>query len=272
MVLLHQLHQQGQHELIVAHFDHGIREDSAADARFVAAAAQAYGLPFVSERVELGPGASEEAARRARYDFLQRVAAEHAAVIVTAHHADDVIETIALNILRGTGWRGLAVMERTGVMRPLLRTTKQQLRDYALVHRLEWVEDSTNADDTYTRNRLRRQLGRHVQFEQRQALLMMWSRQRELRRAIDRELERFLSPHHEYDRYLMTMVDDVAAYELLRAMVMHAGGPSPLRPQAERALIAIKVARPGSIHDVGDGMRLRFTRQTFVVEHSSTVL
>lgn len=272
MVLLHQLHQQSEHELIVAHFDHGIREDSAADARFVEATAQSYGLPFVSERVELGAGASEELARRHRYDFLERTAAAHEAVIVTAHHADDVIETIALNVQRGTGWRGLSVLDRADVMRPLLRQTKRQLYDYALAHRLEWVEDSTNADDTYTRNRLRRQLSRLLGPDERRALTVVWSRQRELRRAIDAELDRFVAPAHEYERYLLTMVDETTAHELLRAMVMAAGGPSPLRAQAERALIAIKVARPGGVHDVGDGTRLRFTRRTFVVEHSSGVL
>lgn len=272
MVLLHQLHRQGQHELIVAHFDHGIRPDSAADARFVESAARAYGLPFASERVELGPGASEEQARRVRYDFLQRTAAEYEAAIMTAHHADDVIETIALNLQRGTGWRGLSVLDRSSVVRPLLSRTKQELYDYALQHRLEWVEDSTNAEAIYTRNRLRRRIARSLLPEQRDGVMGLWRRQRELKRAIDRELAPFLMPSGEYVRYTFTMMDDVAAHEVLRAVIMRAGGVSPLRTQAERALLAIKTARPGSFYDVGDGTRLRFTRRTFVVEHSSRVL
>jgi tRNA(Ile)-lysidine synthetase-like protein len=266
MVLLHQVHHQGQHELIVAHFDHGIRPDSAADARFVEAAAQAYGLPFVSERVELGPGASEEMARRVRYDFLQRTAAVHEAAIMTAHHADDVIETIALNLQRGTGWRGLSVLDRASVVRPLLSRTKRQLYDYALQHRLEWVEDSTNAEDSYTRNRLRRQIGRQITFEQHEGVMVLWRRQREVKRAIERELMQFMSPTHEYTRYMFTMMDDTAAYEVLRAAIMRAGGASPLRPQAERALLAIKTAQAGRVCDVGGGTRLRFTQRTFIVE------
>ena len=269
MVLLDQLCRQEQHELIVAHFDHGIRPDSAADARFVEAVARQHGLPFVSKRVELGPGASEEVARWHRYDFLQRMAQAHDAVIVTAHHADDVIETMAINIQRGTGWRGLAVLDRPKVIRPLLAVPKQQLREYALEHRLEWVEDSTNASDTYTRNRLRRRIARQLGAVQRTELSATWQHQRTIKREIDKELERFMSRAHEYSRHVMVMIDDTVAYELLRAMVVHAGGPGPLRAQAERALIAIKTARPGSIFELGGGVRLKFTLRTFVVEHYS---
>lgn len=272
MVLLDQLATQAQHELIVAHFDHGIREDSAADARFVAAAAQRYGLRFVSERAELGRGASEELARRYRYDFLQRVAHTYDAEIVTAHHADDVIETVAINLRRGTGWRGLAVLDRSTVVRPLLHVTKRQLQEYALMHRLEWVEDSTNADDTYTRNRLRRRIAVQLEPAHRHELAAAWRRQRAVKRAIDAEVERFTSSTNEYSRHMMAMIDGAVACELLRAMVMRAGGPSPLRSQAERALIAIKTARPGSVYELGSGVRLKFTLRTFVVEHSLRVL
>lgn len=272
MVLLHRLYVRGEHELVVVHFDHGIRDDSAADARFVEAVARNYGLPFVSERAELGNGASEEMARTRRYDFLARMAAVHDGVIVTAHHADDVIETVAINLRRGTGWRGLAVLDRSAVIRPLLSMTKQQLCNYALEHRLEWVEDSTNAEDTYMRNRLRRKIGRELPGETRQEILALWRRQRAIKQTLDDELRRFLVPTHEYSRHLLTMIDDGTARELLRAMVMHTGGVSPLRLQAERALLAIKTARPGSVYELGGGVRLRFSLRTFVVEPLSTVL
>lgn len=266
MVLLHQLVTQGQHELIVAHFDHGIRDDSAADARFVAAAARAYGLECVTERAELGAGASEDIARQYRYGFLERVADARGAIIVTAHHADDVIETIALNIARGTGWRGLSVLDRSAVLRPLLLLTKQQIRDYALTHRLEWVEDSTNAETMYARNRMRRLVAAYLSADQFHGLLAAWQRQRHIRRAVDHELTKWIQPTPEYARYLFIMIDDMTAYELLRAVVVWAGGASPLRPQSERALIAIKTAQPGTVHELGGGTRLRFTKQSFIVE------
>ena len=121
---------RSEHRLIVAHVEHGIRgEASRADARFVAALAQKYNLPFVSVSLDLGPNASEELARQKRYDFLLAQAQKFGAVLVTAHHAEDVAETIAINIERGTGWRGLAVLARTGIRRPLISFTKTQLYD-----------------------------------------------------------------------------------------------------------------------------------------------
>lgn len=266
MVLLHKLMQSGQHELIVAHFDHGIRTDSAADARFVEAVTQGYGLEFVSERAELGEGASEELARQYRYGFLERMADRYQAVIVTAHHADDVVETIALNIARGTGWRGLSVLDRLAVLRPLLQLRKEQVRDYAVKHRLEWVEDHTNAEMIYTRNRVRRLLARKLSASQHHAVMAIWSKQRHVRRAVDHELAKWLSPTHEYERYFFIMIDPLAAYELLRAAVVWCSGASPLRAQAERALIAIKTAQPGAVFELGSGTRLRFTKHSFIVE------
>src|SRR5690348_16932946 len=93
MVLLNLLAKSKGLDLIIAHFEHGIRSDSKEDLELVRAAAAHYGLPFVWEHGHLGPNASEAAAREARYTFLRRVRAEHAAkAIVTAHHQDDLLE------------------------------------------------------------------------------------------------------------------------------------------------------------------------------------
>lgn len=266
VVLLDMLVQRGEHELIVAHFDHGIRPDSAADARFVEALAADYGLPFVTKRAELGEGASEEIARRYRYAFLQHQAAKHEAVIVTAHHADDVVETIALNFARGTGWRGVAVLSRKQVVRPLLHLTKQRIYEYARERRLEWVEDSTNGEVVYLRNRLRRVIARQLADKDKQAVLAVWQEQCQLRRAIDTELEEFLGEGESYSRYFLTNIDQAVACELLRAAVLRASGSGPTRPQCERALLAIKTAKPGAIFEIGGAVRLRFSQRTFIVE------
>lgn len=266
VVLLDMLVASQEHELIVAHFDHGIRPDSQADARFVEALARGYGLPFVSKRAELGKGASEEIARRYRYAFLQHQAAKHEAMIVTAHHADDAIETIALNLARGTGWRGLAVLDRQAVGRPLREMTKRQIRDYALERRLEWVEDSTNSEVVYFRNQLRRLIARQLTSEERQGILDLWKKQRQLRHTIDTETQQLLGDGESYSRYFLTNIDESVACELLRAAVLHASGSGPTRPQCERALLAIKTAKPGTVFEIGGAVRLRFSQRTFIVE------
>lgn len=263
MCLLDML-SRSEHRLIVAHVEHGIRgEASRADARFVAALAQKYNLPFVSVSLDLGSNASEELARQKRYDFLLTQAQKFGAVLVTAHHAEDVAETIAINIERGTGWRGLAVLARTGVKRPLISFTKTQLYDYALQHRLEWVEDATNASGLYQRNRVRKALKSVINRRIVVKLLQLRARQLALRKDIERETER-IALHNSGSRYFLSQIDDDVALELLASdIARQTGGLRPTRPRTQRALLAIKTARPGAKIDVGDGVQLEITSRTY---------
>ena len=263
VVLLHQLVRADTHELIVAHVDHGIRAESADDARFVAGLAANYGLLHESTRVELGAESSEADARHARYDYLTKLAAKYDADIATAHHLDDMVETIAINLTRGTGWRGVAVLGRRGVVRPLLAMTKSDIYDYALTHRLEWVEDATNHTDAYLRNRLRHctmQLPRAVK----ESLAVLRHHQMKLAAEIDEAAatmaQRTASRRHEF-----VMSDPDVADELLRATFVQLNLTPPTRPQRDRAIMAIKVARPGTTHQIGDGVELRFSAREFVV-------
>lgn len=265
VVLLDRLAQSGEHELIVAHFDHGIRPDSAADARFVGALAQRYGLPFVTRREELGEGAGEELARNRRYAFLRGEAQKHQARLVTAHHSDDVIETVAINSARGTGWRGLAVLDAPDITRPLLTKTKQEIREYALEHRLEWVEDSTNLETRYLRNQVRRKVAQLLPYEDKRTILNAWQRQLRLKREIQEEAGRLLEKNGG-SRYFFTQCDLPVAIELLRLYIRQQGGVSITRPQAQRTLVAIKTAKPGSSYDVAEGVCLQFTARTFIVK------
>lgn len=266
VVLLDKLVKEGTHELVVAHFDHGIREDSAADGRFVGELAKRYGLTFVTKREELGEKASEELARSRRYAFLREEAKKRNLRLVTAHHADDVIETIIINIRRGTGWRGLAVLAAPDITRPQLDTTKQEIYDYALQYRLEWVEDSTNASTAYFRNRIRR-LTPLLHPASKKRLRELRTNQVALTQEITKETERFIN-HAEHSRYFYTQLDMTVACELLRTLILHLKGTGLTRPQLERALLAIKTARPGSMYEAGNGVNLLFTRHSFIVKAS----
>ena len=266
VVLLDSLARKGGHKLTVAHFDHGIRPDSAADARFVQALAETYGLPCVTAREELRPGASEELARNRRYAFLRSEAEKHDATIVTAHHGDDVVETIVINLIRGTGWRGLAVLDTPDVVRPLLGMSKDDIRTYARVKGLEWVEDSTNASGHYLRNRVRQAIGTTMNTKSRQEVLELWKRQLRVKVSIDELLAGHIRTDSEYSRHFFIQVDPIVAQELLRAVIVAAGGASPTRPQTQRALLMVKTARPRTVFEVSAGVTLRFQIATFVVQ------
>ena len=163
------------YEVIVAHLDHGLRVDSAADAEFVASVASARGLAVHSRRVDVGEharkaGLSVEAAgRELRYQFLDEVRrATDSRYFATGHHASDQAETVLMRMLRGSGTRGLAAMEpiRDGRhLRPLLEFERGTVEAYAAARNLEYREDVTNTDTRFLRNRIRHQLLPHLESD-----------------------------------------------------------------------------------------------------------
>lgn len=148
-----------------AHYDHGIRgEESVRDARFVASLCERLGVELASERGDVPRYAKEnrlgmeEAARQARYAFLERAADTLGCrLIATAHNADDNAETMIFNLTRGSGAKGLCgiPVRRGRLVRPLLSVTREEIEQYLAENGLEHVEDSTNASDDYSRNLIR---------------------------------------------------------------------------------------------------------------------
>ncbi len=251
-------------QLVVAHFDHGIREESASDADFVRQLAESYELQFETKREELGKDASEEKARERRYTFLREIAGRYNGQIVTAHHADDLIETIAINLIRGTGWRGLAVLANAEIWRPLVDKSKVDLIAYAKKRNLEWREDTTNQDTKYLRNDVRKKL---KQLDNQGSELVRRYRDRQvfLRNEVDNELSRLVGAS-PYRRHLFIVVPERIAIELLRAVFVNERGYSPTRPQILRTLHAIKVLHDGKRYEAAESMTLHFTKTHFVVE------
>jgi tRNA(Ile)-lysidine synthase len=146
--------------LLVAHADHGIAADSDAVAARVAAQARArYGLETVVGALRLGAGAGETRARLARYRFLRAVQAERGARwLVTAHHADDQVETVLLRVLRGSapaGLKGIDARGPDGLVRPLLPFRHAELLAHAEGAGLVVSQDPANADPRHLRSWVR---------------------------------------------------------------------------------------------------------------------
>lgn len=259
VVLLDMLATAGDAELIVAHFDHGIREDSALDAAFVKGLAHRYGLPFEMKREELGASASEATARERRYVFLRSLAAKYDARIMTAHHLDDLVETVAINATRGTGWRGLAVFDGQ-VVRPLIAHQKDELITYARKKGLEWREDSTNASDAYLRNRIRKKANALTEDHKRQ-LHALHVQQKALRGEIETSVKSIVGSGPEYSRYLFITLPTKVALECLWGITRGA----LTRPQLARLLHAIKTARPNTTYQAKSGLNVRFSTRYFTL-------
>ncbi|HSW98888.1 MAG TPA: tRNA lysidine(34) synthetase TilS [Candidatus Saccharimonadales bacterium] len=242
-------HQPGV-QLVVAHFDHGIRPDSGADRLLVQRLAWRYGLPFVFARGNLGPDASEATARAARYAFLHQAREEHGAdAVVTAHHQDDAIETALLNMLRGTGPRGLSALRSTDtVVRPLLHIPKQQLRDYAEAHGLSWREDGTNQDDRYRRNYLRQHVTPRLTPAKRRKLLRHIAKAHRLDEKLGRLLEPYVATP-ELDRGWFIRLPHAVSSEVM-ALWLRRHNLGTDRAGIQRLVVFAKTARPGKQADV----------------------
>ncbi len=166
--------------LVVAHLDHNIRPESAYDASFVVEMAKRWNLPFETTRLPAEAltqeGNLEATARSLRYEFLAQVAVDQQADgcpvdIAVAHTANDQAETVLMNLIRGSGLRGLAGMQAVRplllqnepvpgvrVVRPLLDVTRSEIMHYLGEHEIPWREDPSNQDRTFVRNRIRHEI------------------------------------------------------------------------------------------------------------------
>jgi tRNA(Ile)-lysidine synthetase-like protein len=284
MVLIDLLRQRTGVECIVAHVNHGIRLDSEQDENLVKDYCTSHNISFISTRLHLKKNASEQAARQARYLFLQQCRIKFKAIgIITAHHQNDVIETAIINVLRGTGWRGIApFQENTQLQRPLLEYTKDQLLNYAKTHKLRWREDTTNTDQTYLRNYVRRTIIPVLDQQQSQwqnKFLQLIRKQRHLRRTIEDELAQLIALQsskelgaNHTERYLWCMTPLPEAYELLQTVFRVTCGHSLLREQVESALLFAKIAKPGKAMLISTDWQVRVTLRHFIVEPRTAVV
>ncbi len=163
-VLLHLLWRL-HYDVVVAHCNFHLRgEESDADALFVQNLAEQYAfdfqkIDFDTETIASQRGISiEMAARELRYEWFEQLRSKkECAYIVVGHHADDAVETFFLNLLRGSGLKGLSGMraKRDNILRPLLGVTRADILDYIQEYNLSYRNDITNLETIYRRNKLR---------------------------------------------------------------------------------------------------------------------
>lgn len=154
------------HSLMVVHINHGLRPESTVEAASVAALCAAWGIECHLHTAPVRQHATaqsigiEEAGRSLRYELLEHCRVKYAAQwIATGHHRADLAEDMLLRFIRGTGWPALGGMQALDsarhLVRPLLLCDPIALRDLLQGYGLSWHEDASNADISYTRNRLR---------------------------------------------------------------------------------------------------------------------
>ena len=167
MVMLH-LFQQLDFEIAIAHCNFQLRGvESFEDQKFIQDYADANAVPVYITQFDTKAFAedyklsTQVAARELRYNwFYELLETEKYDYILTAHHADDNLETFLINLSRGTGLDGITGIpeQNENVVRPLLAFSQQEIEDYAKLNHIKWQEDSSNASDKYVRNKIRHHL------------------------------------------------------------------------------------------------------------------
>jgi len=162
MVLLNVLYTLG-YKLVIAHVNHNVRVESKDELIFVSNYAKERNIPFESTVLERINGVNfQDEARRLRYEFFFDIARKYNATkIATAHHLDDLLETVLMRISRGSnlyGYGGIKPIIYYGgisLVRPLLCVNRKEIKKYQEEKNIPFMEDATNSKDKYTRNRYR---------------------------------------------------------------------------------------------------------------------
>ncbi|NCA29900.1 MAG: tRNA lysidine(34) synthetase TilS [Chitinophagia bacterium] len=172
MVLAYLMHNAGA-KISMAHANFQLRgEESTRDEKFVKDFASKYSIPLALNKFETVAYAQtykmgiQEAAREMRYAWFSNLLSENISVkkvLLTAHHADDQVETVFMQLARGTGLHGLTgIPERRedalSIARPLLAFSKEEILEFATLNNIGFVEDSSNSKDDYTRNLFRHKI------------------------------------------------------------------------------------------------------------------
>lgn len=259
VVLLHVLHKLAARfswQLSALHVHHGISPNADAWADFCAGLCARHYISLHVERVDIAPLRAhgvEAAARQLRHAAFARQRCDFAAL---AHHADDQAETLLLQLLRGAGVRGAGAMPLLAgedcsprLLRPLLHCSRQEIVDYAVAHGLRWVEDESNADDSYPRNFLRHRvlplldqkfpcyratLARSAQHFAEASGLLDELAQRDAAQAIDGGTLAVAA---------LQALSPPRAKNLLRYFLHHVGAPMPQAAQLDDMLHQLTCAR-----------------------------
>lgn len=244
------------------HVDHGLRPGSSAEAGVVRQVAERFGAGFEALSVKLEPGPNLEArARAARYAALPQD-------VLTGHTADDQAETVLLNVLRGAGINGFAGMSPD--RRPLLRLRRSETRELCDAFGLEPVDDPSNRDPAFRRNRVRHEVIPMLAAVAERDVVPVLARQAELVRREVLFLDELAADLDPADARGLAEAPDVVARRAVRNWLRSSapGGVEHHPPDAASVERVLAVARGEAVAcEVGGGWRVARTRNRLRLEH-----
>ena len=241
------------------HVNHGLRENSYSEAELVAQLATQLGGQFESRTVSVEQGANTEArAREARYDALPQG-------VMTGHTADDQAETILINLLRGSGTRGLAGMQPTA-QRPLLHIRRSETEALCSALGISVFNDPSNNDERFQRNRIRHEVLPLLELLAKRDLVPVLTRQADLLRDDDDLLNELASALDPTDALALANAPIALSRRAIRLWLTH-----PLVPDSATVERVLEVARGNSLAcDIGLGRHVRRSQQRLRITEPET--
>ena len=243
----------------VWHIDHGLRENSHTEAELVAQLATQFGAQFESRTVTVEQGANTEArAREARYDALPQG-------VMTGHTADDQAETILINLLRGSGTRGLAGMQPTD-QRPLLHIRRSETEALCSALGIAVFNDPSNNDERFQRNRIRHEVLPLLESLAKRDLVPVLTRQADLLRDDDDLLNELASALDPTDALALANAPIALSRRAIRTWLTN-----PLVPDSATVERVLEVARGNTLAcDIGLGRQVRRSQQRLRITEPET--
>jgi tRNA(Ile)-lysidine synthase len=241
------------------HVDHRLRENSHTEAALVAQLALQLGAHFESRTVTIEQGANTEArAREARYSVLPDGA-------MTGHTADDQAETILINLLRGSGTRGLAGMQPTA-QRPLLHLRRSETQALCNALGIAVFNDPSNIDERFQRNRIRHEVLPLLESLSKRDLVPVLTRQADLLRDDDDLLNELASALDPTDALALARAPLALARRAIRSWLTN-----PLVPDSATVERVLDVARGNTLAcDIGLGRQVRRSQQQLRITEPET--
>jgi tRNA(Ile)-lysidine synthase len=241
------------------HIDHGLRENSYAEAELVAQLATQLGAQFESRTVTVEQGANTEArAREARYAVLP-------SGVMTGHTADDQAETILINLLRGSGTRGLAGMQPTA-QRPLLHVRRSETQALCSALGISVFNDPSNNDERFQRNRIRHEVLPLLESLAKRDLVPVLTRQADLLRDDDDLLNELAGALDPTDALALAVAPVALSRRAIRTWLTN-----PLVPDSATVERVLEVARGNTLAcDIGLGRQVRRSQQRLRITEAET--
>jgi len=241
------------------HVDHGLRKNSHTEAALVAQLATQLGTQFESRTVTVAQGANTEArAREARYATLPTG-------VMTGHTADDQAETILINLLRGSGTRGLAGMQPT-TQRPLLHIRRSETQALCNALGIAVFHDPSNNDERFQRNRIRHEVLPLMESLAKRDLVPVLTRQADLLRDDDDLLNELAGALDPTDALALASAPIALARRAIRSWLTN-----PLVPDSATVERVLEVARGNTLAcDIGLGRQVRRSQQQLRITESET--